>query len=127
MKDALEYQRRCNQNLSDYVYFISVSVKVALIFIALFPFTSGLGYSAGIPSTLSHQDFLTDGAGVAVPDGSYFLTFRIYSVESGGTELWKKDHSSMYVQKGIFNVLLGSINALDLDFEVPYWLGISVD
>ena len=102
-------------------------IRAALIFMAIVSSVSGVVEAAGIPRTLSYQGVLTDGAGMVVPDGSYSLTFRIYDVESGGIELWKEDHGSVQVQKGIFNVILGSINSLDLDFDVPYWLGISVE
>jgi len=102
-------------------------IRAALIFVAIVYFVSGVVEAAGTPRTLSYQGILTDDAGVVVPDGSYSLTFRIYDVESGGTELWKEDHGSVQVQKGIFNVILGSVNSLDLDFDVPYWLGISVE
>jgi len=42
---------------------------------------------ATMPSTLSYQGVLQDGAGNPVPDGNYSLTFRIYSVSTGGTSL----------------------------------------
>ena len=83
--------------------------------------------SADIPSTLSYQGVLTDSGGAVVPDGSYELTFRIYDVASGGTPLWAETISNVQVNGGIFNVILGQSEKLDLDFDVQYWLGVSVN
>jgi len=81
---------------------------------------------ADIPKTLSYQGVLTDAGGAVVPDGGYSVTFRIYTVSTGGTPLWEET-SSVTVNKGIFNVVLGHVTPLNLDFSVPYYLGISVE
>lgn len=78
-----------------------------------------------IPQTLSYQGVLKDASGNIVPNASYDLTFRIYSAASGGTALWT-EMQSVVVTDGIFNVILGSTNPLNLPFDVPYWLGITV-
>jgi hypothetical protein len=80
---------------------------------------------ATVPSTLSYQGVLQDGAGNPVPDGNYALTFRIYSVPAGGTALWT-ENQTLAVQGGILNAVLGSTTALNLPFNVKYWLGTSV-
>jgi hypothetical protein len=78
-----------------------------------------------IPKTISYQGVLTDAGGTVVPDGSYNLTFNFYDVVSGGASLWTEGQS-VSVSKGIFNVILGSTNVLNLPFDKPYWLGITV-
>jgi hypothetical protein len=65
-----------------------------------------------IPQTISYQGVLTDANGKAVPDGDYSLTFKLYDV-TGGVELWSETQS-VEVKKGIFNVILGSVNPLTL-------------
>ena len=82
---------------------------------------------ADVPMTLNYQGVLTDSGGAVVPDGSYELTFRIYDVASGGTPLWEETISNVQVNGGIFSVVLGQSVQLNLDFDVPYWLGISVN
>lgn len=81
---------------------------------------------ADIPRTLNYQGVLTDAGGGAVPDGSYSVTFRLYSVSSGGTSLWEETQP-VNVEKGIFNVILGSVVTLELPFNQRYYLGISVE
>ncbi len=79
-----------------------------------------------IPETISYQGVLTDATGVAVPDGTYNLTFKLYDAPTGGTDLWTEPQT-VTVSKGIFNVMLGKVNPLTIPFDEPYWLGISVN
>ena len=83
-----------------------------------------LSYSQ-IPNTMNYQGLLTDASGVPLADGNYNLTFRIYDVASGGSALWT-EAQLVLVESGIFSVILGSSTALNLDFDVPYWMGIQV-
>lgn len=80
--------------------------------------------------TITYQGVLKDSNGDIVADGTYSLTFRIYNVETGGTELWTETHSSVNVQDGLFSVELGSITAMYIGgaamFDEPYWLEIDV-
>jgi hypothetical protein len=80
---------------------------------------------ANVPSTLSYQGVLADASGVAVADGPYSITFKIYDVFMGGTELWSETQV-VPVSKGIFSAVLGSVQPLTLPFDIPYWLGLSV-
>src|SRR3989337_1668208 len=74
-----------------------------------------------VPKTISYQGVLTDASGTNVPDGNYDLTFKLYDAVTGGTEL-----QTTAVSKGIFNIILGSVNPLSLLFDGPYWLGVMV-
>ena len=80
---------------------------------------------AAPPSTMSYQGVLRDADGNVVADGNYSMTFKIYDVSSGGTALWTETQS-VSVAGGIFNAILGKTSALNLAFDAPYWLGISV-
>jgi len=64
-----------------------------------------------IPRLLSYQGRLTDSLGNPVPDGSYQLTFRLYSQETGGTPFWT-EVQTVSVRNGIFSVLLGSVTPI---------------
>jgi hypothetical protein len=82
---------------------------------------------ADIPQFMSYQGVLRDASGSAVPDGSYSVEFSLYGVASGGTALWTETHG-LSASGGIIEASLGTIVPLDgLPFDVPYWLGISVE
>src|SRR5215831_2120761 len=98
-------------------------LAIALVSLALWPSFA----FAQVPQTLSYQGILTDGAGNLVADGNYSLTFRVYNVSTAGSALWTETQPTVAVAKGGFNVLLGGVTALTLPFDVPYWLGISVN
>jgi len=82
--------------------------------------------AADVPKTLSYQGVLTDAGGAVVSDGTYSLTFRLYTASSGGTAVWEETQS-VQVSKGIFNAILGDVNPLLLPFDTTYYLGISVE
>ncbi len=99
------------------------SLLVALALIASLVSAAG----ADVPELLSYQGVLTDGAGVALPDGPYNVTFRLYDVEVGGSAIWSEAHL-VTVSKGIFSANLGWTQVLSaLDFDLPYYLGVSVE
>jgi hypothetical protein len=78
-----------------------------------------------VPQTMSYQGVLTDGAGTPVTDGNYDLTFKLYSVASGGTEFWSETQT-VAVSGGIFNVILGSVTPITGLFNMQYYLGVTV-
>ncbi|PJC57141.1 MAG: hypothetical protein CO025_14910, partial [Ignavibacteria bacterium CG_4_9_14_0_2_um_filter_37_13] len=78
---------------------------------------------AQVPQTISYQGILTDAGGTNVPDGNYDLTFKLY--DALNTELWTEIQTTA-VSKGIFNVILGSVNPLTILFNEQYWLGVTV-
>jgi hypothetical protein len=80
---------------------------------------------AQVPKTLSYQGVLADASGLAVADGDYSMTFRLYDIASEGSALWEETRV-VTVHKGIFNVILGSLVEITLPFNEQYWLGISV-
>jgi hypothetical protein len=57
--------------------------------------------------------------------GTYNLTFRIYDVASGGVALWSESQN-VSVNDGVYNVYLGSITPIRLDFSKQYWLEVQV-
>jgi hypothetical protein len=79
-----------------------------------------------IPRQMNYQGYLTDNAGNPVT-GNHKLTFTIYDAQTGGNTLWIEEHPGVAITDGVFRVQLGSITALDLDFDIPYWLSIKVE
>ncbi|MEO0093979.1 MAG: hypothetical protein ABIK67_07000 [candidate division WOR-3 bacterium] len=65
-----------------------------------------------IPRMLNYQGKLTDATGNPVPDSTYSITFRLFTVTSGGTAFWNETQD-VQTNNGLFNVLLGSLNPID--------------
>jgi hypothetical protein len=78
------------------------------------------------PETVNFQGTLKTSGGMAVPDGNYNLTFRIYDQAVGGAPLWS-EVQNVAVAGSLFNVILGLANPLSLPFDQQYWLSIQVD
>jgi hypothetical protein len=90
--------------------------------IALAMFQAG---AAAVPETMSYQGVLRDAAGDPVPDGDYSIAFALYSLPVGGTALWTETQA-VSVEGGVMSAVLGSVTPIALSFDVPYWLGISI-
>ncbi|MFH1777648.1 MAG: hypothetical protein ABH952_08860 [Candidatus Omnitrophota bacterium] len=82
--------------------------------------------NAAVPHLIRFQGKVTDKDGAPL-NGAYNITFRIYDAASGGTLKWSETQSAIPVNNGIFTVLLGNVNSLDLPFDVPYWLSMEVN
>jgi len=97
--------------------------KIGLLLIIIFgAFTVS---HAQIPRVLSYQGVLTDASGAIVPDGNYNLIFRLFNTETGGAPLWLENHP-VFINKGVFDVILGGLNPLTLPFDQPYWISLQV-
>jgi hypothetical protein len=81
--------------------------------------------SADVPHLINYQGRLTDSGGTPL-NGSYNLTFRIYDAETAGNLLWEETQTGIAIQRGIFSILLGSVQNLSLAFDKPYFLEIKV-
>jgi hypothetical protein len=69
------------------------------------------------PSSLlfSYQGQLTDAAGNPIPNAALPMTFRLYTVASGGTACWTEARTGanpVNVQNGLFQVLLGQLTTI---------------
>ncbi len=80
---------------------------------------------AQIPQEISYQGVLTESNGAPVPDGNYSMTFSLYDVATGGTEIWQ-EAKTVSVEGGVFDVILGDVVSLSNDFNDEYWLGVTV-
>ncbi len=76
-------------------------------------------------NTLTYQALLTDANGQAVTDGEYNISFRIYDQATGGAALWT-EAQRLETVNGVFSATLGRINPLDLPFDEPYFLGVTL-
>jgi hypothetical protein len=86
---------------------------------------------SGAPDIIPFQGYLTDDGGDPVTDGTYAITFKLYTVSGGGSAIWTEAHTGgneVQVTDGVFDVLLGSIQSLSgITFEQQLYLGITVE
>ena len=78
-------------------------------------------------ATLNIQGIVRKSTGANLDDGTYSMTFRLYTTSSGGTNIWSETHGNMDVTSGVYGAVLGLINPFTIPFDQPYFLGISVD
>lgn len=80
----------------------------------------------GPPRILSYQGVLVEPDGVAVADGSYTITLRIYGEPIGGAPLWEETQTVTTLD-GVFDALLGLTVPLEsLMFDRQYWLAVEL-
>lgn len=78
-------------------------------------------------ATLNIQGIVRKSTGANIDDGTYSMTFRLYTTSSAGTNIWSETHGNMDVTSGVYGAVLGLINPFTIPFDQPYFLGISVD
>lgn len=81
--------------------------------------------SAQVPSLIRYQGQAVDSQKVPL-EGPYTLTFRLYDAETGGTKVWEEIQLNIVLTGGRFNVLLGQVTPLDVDWSTPLWLSVQV-
>ena len=74
--------------------------------------------------TLNYQGKLTE-TGVPV-NGTRSITFSIYDSSSGGTALWTESFPALNVNNGIFSVVLGKSNPINIQVDKSLWIGTKV-
>jgi hypothetical protein len=85
-----------------------------------------LAFSA-VPPMINYQGKLTTETGAPVND-TLPMVFTIYADTAGDTLLWTETQGAIVVEKGVFNVLLGSANPIPdsvFDGNIRY-LGVKV-
>ncbi|MCK5107942.1 MAG: hypothetical protein KAQ83_04410, partial [Nanoarchaeota archaeon] len=63
-----------------------------------------------------------------VVTGTHNFNFSLYTVSTGGSAEWTEEQTGVSVDAdGIYDVILGSVDAINLDFDEAYYLGVEVD
>jgi hypothetical protein len=81
-----------------------------------------------IPKLINYQGMLTDDGGNPLNE-TVSITFKIYNDSlsvSPGDKKWEETQTGVEVTNGLFNVVLGKVSSLNLDFSEDYWLDITV-
>jgi hypothetical protein len=84
--------------------------------------------SAQVPQMINYQGKLTNASGAPVND-TLQMVFSIYSDTGGTNLLWTETQPAVIVDKGVFNVLLGSVDSIPysvFDGSIRY-LGVKVE
>ncbi len=64
-----------------------------------------------VPKLLNYQGYLTDNQGNPINNPSLAMTFSIYDASGAGSLKWT-ENQNVKVEKGIFNVTLGSVTSI---------------
>jgi hypothetical protein len=76
-------------------------------------------------ASLSVQGSLQNFNGTAVDNGVYDITFKLYTTDAGGTPIWTEVQSVNLIG-GVYSVLLGAVTPLNVPFDQPYYLGLTI-
>ncbi|MEK7185184.1 MAG: tail fiber domain-containing protein [Patescibacteria group bacterium] len=114
----------------------SIAVFIGLIFVlgplSLFSSLHTQNAEAAFNPQINYQGKLLDSADDAVADGTYHMRFKLYTVATGGSEVWSEDRSTaagdrIVVTDGLFSAMLGSSTALtSVDFNQTLYLGVEI-
>jgi hypothetical protein len=100
-----------------------------ILLIALSTLALLVGWAAAeVPTTMNYQGQLNDSEGNPVVDGNYSVTFSLYDVPSGGTDIWTENRT-IETANGLFSIILGAINPITsvMVESAPRYLGITVE
>lgn len=80
-----------------------------------------------IPPKMNYQVMLTNDMDEPLPDQDVTLHFSIFDVFEGGLPLWSEGQDAHTNSIGVVSVVLGAVNPIDIDFDIPLWLEVEVD
>ena len=99
-------------------------ISLLFVFILLGTFFSNTVIAQ---ASLSIQGILKKSNGLAVDDGSYTITFKLYeTVPPSNTPIWTETQNDVEVFNGIYSAILGQINPLNVTFDQLYELGVTI-
>ncbi len=101
---------------------------IILVLVAVFLFPAlalGQKLVSTIPHMINYQGMLTDDGGAPL-NGPYDMVFKIYNHPTSGTLRWQETQNDVAVFNGLFNVILGSVALINVQFYEEYWLDITV-
>lgn len=102
--------------------------KMFLLGILIFAFLMApwTDASAQAPKVINYQAQLVDASTNQPLDGTYTITFALFTEQTGGAAVWS-DIKDVQVEKGYMNVYLGDKNPFGgLPFDRAYYLEITV-
>jgi len=100
-------------------FVISLAIVIGAFGVLLSVFPTPTSHAVqSVPYQMNFQGRLNDSTGAPMPNGTYNMRFRIYSVASGGSSVWSEQRSVYsgtgvtVTTGGLFSVQLGSVSVL---------------
>lgn len=103
-----------------YINLKSIFLAVFILFITVCAMSQ-----TSVPKQIEYSGTLTDVNNNLV-EGLKSMKFRIYSVFSGGQQLWSETHYNISVKSGSFRVVLGTTTPLPDNLPINSYLQIEV-
>ena len=97
-----------------------------LLCLAVLLISCGIAHSQ-IPQRMNYQVMLTDDADQPLADQTVEMVFSIWDEGVSVLPLWTETQNVTTNSIGVVSVILGSVNPIDIDFDVPLWLEVEVD
>ena len=133
------FLQKNNLKESSLGFFGALIIVTTIVSTVIAPFTT----FATINKEINYQGKLTTPTNVAVTDGSYNMTFSLYTVSTGGSAIWSETQcyspdngatcngtgtdQRVSVTSGLFSTMLGSVHSLvGIDFNQTLYLGVTV-
>jgi hypothetical protein len=97
------------------------------VLLSVCAWTFSASATADVPHRMFYQGHLTDEEGAPL-DTVISMTFTIYDDSTGGVAWWSETQDSVTVAQGLFNVVLGSVNAINdsVFMSSGRWLGLAI-
>ena len=86
----------------------------------------GISSASEIPKQINYQGTLTDDSGAIVQDGMYSMIFKLFDSAVAGSLLWSES-DVVEVTNGIFSILLGNNEEIDILFNQQIWLETTIE
>lgn len=107
-----------------------LTLKSSFAFLLTSAILLGISVSSNAQATLSVQGIVKKSNGVALEDGEYQITFKLYEVTMppSNVVLWDETIPDVEVISGIYSEILGEnpSDPLNIPFNADYELGISI-
>src|SRR3989338_2498050 len=110
----------------------TLRTNILLLMVGVVLFVGPLSAAAQFNPEINYQGKLTDGTGVAVPDGTYNINFWLVPTSGGATStaIWSEARTGgnqVQVTDGLFSVMLGEVSTLDsVDFNQTLYLAVEI-
>jgi len=98
---------------------MKIFFKIILNLIVILSISVTILYA--VPAKINYQGFITNSAGEPIT-ASISIKFRIFDAESGGNLLWEEEQT-INVNKGLYNVILGTGTTRVGSFKPSLFLG----
>ena len=111
-----KYRRKLAQYLCEKWYSLAIPLMM-LVSISFCMFGDSASALTTVPTKTNFQGRLTNSVGNIMPDGTYNMKFKLYTVSSGGAAVWSEDRlvsatQGVQVTNGLFSVRLGDVTPL---------------